>query len=263
MVVGGVRRCLGHRVEGTAPALGAPDGASPARRVACGLMAPSARTRPIGGEFRYQHPIEIRFVDTDALGHVNNAVYLSYFEMARGGYYTRCRRASLRPRAGGRAAHLRHRRGACHLPHAGALRRAAQPVPAGSAGWALVVQPRVPPGGGGVSASDRRASSPTVRPCRSSSTSWTARSCASRRRWRGGWLSSRTVRCPAAQATPDEGFPLRSPGPAVGRSKGSDGWQSGPQASKRRKTATAFWPPKPNPLIIAVSTLAWRATFGT
>jgi acyl-CoA thioester hydrolase len=41
------------------------------------------------GPFRYRHPIEIRYGDTDALGHVNNAVYLSYFEMARGGYYTR------------------------------------------------------------------------------------------------------------------------------------------------------------------------------
>jgi acyl-CoA thioester hydrolase len=41
--------------------------------------------RPDG--FRYAHPIEIRYVDTDALGHVNNAVYLSYFEMARAGYY--------------------------------------------------------------------------------------------------------------------------------------------------------------------------------
>ncbi|CAN5193079.1 thioesterase family protein [soil metagenome] len=39
------------------------------------------------GEFRYEHPIEVRFVDTDALGHVNNAVYLSYFEAARAGYY--------------------------------------------------------------------------------------------------------------------------------------------------------------------------------
>lgn len=39
------------------------------------------------GAFPYRHPIEIRFRDTDALGHVNNAVYLSYFEMARGGYY--------------------------------------------------------------------------------------------------------------------------------------------------------------------------------
>ena len=29
----------------------------------------------------------MRYVDTDALGHVNNAVYLSYFEAARAGYY--------------------------------------------------------------------------------------------------------------------------------------------------------------------------------
>lgn len=28
-------------------------------------------------------------MDTDALGHVNNAVYLSYFEMGRSGYYRR------------------------------------------------------------------------------------------------------------------------------------------------------------------------------
>jgi acyl-CoA thioester hydrolase len=39
------------------------------------------------GEFRYEHPIEVRFADTDALGHVNNAVYLTYFEAARAGYY--------------------------------------------------------------------------------------------------------------------------------------------------------------------------------
>ena len=40
------------------------------------------------GAFRYRHPIEIRYNDTDALGHVNNATYFSYFEMARIGYYT-------------------------------------------------------------------------------------------------------------------------------------------------------------------------------
>jgi acyl-CoA thioester hydrolase len=40
-----------------------------------------------GREFRYHHPIEVRFRDTDALGHVNNAVYLTYFEAARAGYY--------------------------------------------------------------------------------------------------------------------------------------------------------------------------------
>jgi acyl-CoA thioester hydrolase len=45
------------------------------------------RREPPAGEFRYEHPIEVRFVDTDALGHVNNAVYLSYFEAARAGYY--------------------------------------------------------------------------------------------------------------------------------------------------------------------------------
>jgi acyl-CoA thioester hydrolase len=31
--------------------------------------------------------MEVRFRDTDAFGHVNNAVYLSYFEAARAGYY--------------------------------------------------------------------------------------------------------------------------------------------------------------------------------
>ena len=47
----------------------------------------SVRGRPIEGSFRYRHPIEVRFGDTDALGHVNNAVYLTYFEAARAGYY--------------------------------------------------------------------------------------------------------------------------------------------------------------------------------
>lgn len=47
----------------------------------------SRRAERIGGDFGYEHPIEIRFADTDAFGHVNNAVYLSYFEAARAGYY--------------------------------------------------------------------------------------------------------------------------------------------------------------------------------
>ena len=51
-------------------------------------MATNARARPLVGDFRYRHSIEIRYSDTDALGHVNNATYFSYFEMARGGYYT-------------------------------------------------------------------------------------------------------------------------------------------------------------------------------
>jgi acyl-CoA thioester hydrolase len=48
-----------------------------------------ARRGRFKGEFRYEHPIEVRFVDTDALGHVNNAVYLSYFEASRAGYYAK------------------------------------------------------------------------------------------------------------------------------------------------------------------------------
>ena len=47
----------------------------------------SSRREAVSGVFRYEHPIEVRFVDTDAFGHVNNAVYLSYFEAARAGYY--------------------------------------------------------------------------------------------------------------------------------------------------------------------------------
>jgi len=47
----------------------------------------STRRQPPAGEFRFEHPIEVRFADTDAFGHVNNAVYLTYFEAARAGYY--------------------------------------------------------------------------------------------------------------------------------------------------------------------------------
>lgn len=36
--------------------------------------------------FRFSTPIEIRFSDIDAFGHVNNAVYFTYFEMARVAY---------------------------------------------------------------------------------------------------------------------------------------------------------------------------------
>jgi acyl-CoA thioester hydrolase len=32
-------------------------------------------------------PLQLRFADTDALGHVNNACFLSYFELARVAYF--------------------------------------------------------------------------------------------------------------------------------------------------------------------------------
>jgi acyl-CoA thioester hydrolase len=37
--------------------------------------------------FQYTKRIEVRFRDCDALGHVNNAVYATYFETARFGYW--------------------------------------------------------------------------------------------------------------------------------------------------------------------------------
>src|SRR3954464_12343965 len=47
------------------------------------------RRAHVEGDFGYEHPLEVRFVDTDAFGHVNNATYLSYFEAARAGYYAK------------------------------------------------------------------------------------------------------------------------------------------------------------------------------
>lgn len=38
-------------------------------------------------EFQLRVPVEVRFRDTDAMGHVNNAVYLSYLEIARMHYW--------------------------------------------------------------------------------------------------------------------------------------------------------------------------------
>lgn len=37
--------------------------------------------------FRFAFPVEVRFRDLDALGHVNNAVYLTYLESARIAYW--------------------------------------------------------------------------------------------------------------------------------------------------------------------------------
>lgn len=41
----------------------------------------------IKSQFRYKTNIEIRFCDIDLFGHVNNAVYLTYFEQARSNYW--------------------------------------------------------------------------------------------------------------------------------------------------------------------------------
>jgi acyl-CoA thioester hydrolase len=43
--------------------------------------------RDLPGDFSCRREIEVRIADTDAMGHVNNAKYLTYLEMARVGYY--------------------------------------------------------------------------------------------------------------------------------------------------------------------------------
>ena len=44
--------------------------------------------RDLAGGFAHRVEIDVRFRDTDAMGHVNNAVYLTYCEMARIRYWT-------------------------------------------------------------------------------------------------------------------------------------------------------------------------------
>jgi len=43
--------------------------------------------RDIAGDFAHTHEIAVRLADTDAMGHVNNAFYLTYVEIARIAYY--------------------------------------------------------------------------------------------------------------------------------------------------------------------------------
>jgi acyl-CoA thioester hydrolase len=39
-------------------------------------------------EFKFYYPIEVRYGDLDAQGHLNNAKYLTYFETGRINYFT-------------------------------------------------------------------------------------------------------------------------------------------------------------------------------
>lgn len=58
-------------------------------------MAPRSRAavpddaRDLPGDFAHAHAIEVRLADTDAMGHVNNAAYLTYMEIGRAAYYER------------------------------------------------------------------------------------------------------------------------------------------------------------------------------
>lgn len=46
-----------------------------------------ADPRDVPGAFAHRHDVEVRLSDTDAMGHVNNARYLTYVEIARVAYY--------------------------------------------------------------------------------------------------------------------------------------------------------------------------------
>ena len=48
-----------------------------------------ADPRDVPGDFAHRCPIEVRLSDTDAMGHVNNAQYNTYVEIARVVYYER------------------------------------------------------------------------------------------------------------------------------------------------------------------------------
>jgi acyl-CoA thioester hydrolase len=54
--------------------------ASPRQRV---VLAGPPDPRDLYGDFGTRTSVEIRFADTDAMGHVNNAVYSTYLEQAR------------------------------------------------------------------------------------------------------------------------------------------------------------------------------------
>ena len=51
---------------------------------------------PAADGFRLAVPIEVRFKDIDCMGHVNNAVFLTYFENARIAYWRAMGRDRLR-----------------------------------------------------------------------------------------------------------------------------------------------------------------------
>jgi acyl-CoA thioester hydrolase len=51
------------------------------------LPAHEARYNRGMSQFRFYHPIEVRYGDLDPQGHVNNAKYLTYFEQARIAYW--------------------------------------------------------------------------------------------------------------------------------------------------------------------------------
>ena len=60
----------------------------PADRGTAARIATPDDPRDLPGRFAHRREIQVRFADTDAMGHVNNAKYLTYCEIARISYWT-------------------------------------------------------------------------------------------------------------------------------------------------------------------------------
>ena len=56
-----------------------------------------ADPRDLPGDLAHRRDLDVRFADTDAMGHVNNAVYLTYCETARIAYWTDVIGEAVRP----------------------------------------------------------------------------------------------------------------------------------------------------------------------
>ena len=95
----------------------------PAPTPARGRIATPEDPRDLAGDFAHTVEIDVRFADTDAMGHVNNAVYLTYCEMARIRYWTDVTGEPIAAGPRGRR-EPDPGRGAHHLPRAGLPRRA-------------------------------------------------------------------------------------------------------------------------------------------
>jgi acyl-CoA thioester hydrolase len=56
---------------------------APGRRIVLSGPPGSPDPRDLAGAFGFRTIVEVRFADTDAMGHVNNAAYLTFVEAAR------------------------------------------------------------------------------------------------------------------------------------------------------------------------------------
>ena len=228
----GPRRGRDGRHAGRPAARLRPTWRTPTHRDARRPARPGRATSPTGST------IDVRFADTDAMGHVNNAVYLTYCEMARIRYWTD---VTGEPVAAGHEgaeslilaeARITYRAPVFHTETVTVETRATRigrssftlehRLTACAPGRTprLVAVERVGDG-------PLRLRGPTARPHLGESSSPRSR-------------RSRAVPCVTLDAR-------RRPEGSV---------------DERRKIVTAFWPPNPKPSTATVSTFAWRAVSG-